>query len=460
MDLQEKERNKYVVAIDLGTTKLISIVGERCEDGRCKILAYSEAPSSGIQTGQIENIKAVADALMPTLNKIKAETNIEIREVYVGIAGLHITCIENPVERIRDRFDKLISAEEIMKLETDAGNLHLNTDQEILHIIPRTYSIDDTNGITDPVGRLGHKLTGYFYVITGSTTIRTHVKQCMELLNLSLKAMVLEPIASAKATLDDDEKEMGVVMIDIGGGTTDLIIYHENKVIHTAVIPLGGDSITYDIKMGCNILGEQAEKIKIKFGLSIPDEYDNNAELTIDGINGRKKRHIPLSFIAKIIAYRCAEIVDMVMKEIEKAKCAKYLSMGIVVTGGVSEMKGIKKFLEEKTGMEVKTGVPDRIANESDPNIIQPKFSTAVGLIMYGIEHNDKPATVQYADKVATQDKIDATPPEDPNRQGNDNTNKQQDKKPDRTSAIHKLIEKTGNAFKAFLNPQQEENND
>jgi cell division protein FtsA len=389
---------KYVVAIDLGTTKIVSIVGEKTEHGRYRILAYSETVSHGIRRGQVEQIHKVMDSVTPTLEAIKAETGItDLGQVFVGIAGQYITCIENKVEKIRSQFDEMISVEEIKELETNAGKLHINAELEILHIIPQNYSVDDRIGITDPVGRLGNKLTGYFYVITGNKSTRTNTEVCMDKLNLSLQQLILEPIASARAALFDEEKEAGVAMIDIGGGTTDLIIYKDNILVSTVVIPFGGNSITEDIKTYCSILFNQAEKIKIEFGLDANrDEF-----VRVNGISGHPFKVLPLNDILETIIFRLNEIITMVLYEINKIQCGK-LGAGLVVTGGVSQMKGIKKFLEnrlkqeaaakpellKKMNIEVTISAPKYIS-DSDENIIHPKYSTAVGLIMCGFDYLD-----------------------------------------------------------------------
>jgi cell division protein FtsA len=384
---------KHIVAIDLGTTKVVSIVGERAEHGRYRILAYSEAVSRGIRRGQVDQIHKVRDSVIPTLESIKAQTGVDIKEVYVGIAGQYITCIGNKVEKIRSKYDEMISEEEIKELESDAGKIHVNADVEILHVIPQSYSIDDRTDITDPVGRLGNKLTGHFYVITGRKTTRTSTEVCMNELKLSLQQLILEPVASARATLLNDEKEAGVAMIDIGGGTTDLIIYKDNILISTVVIPFGGNSITEDIKTSCSILFKQAEEIKIKFGL-----ISNKGGIKVNGIAGHPSKILPLDEISKVITLRLNEIITMVLHEISKTQCGK-LGAGLVVTGGVSQMKGIKKFLEDrlrkeaeensellkKMNLEVTIGAPKYIS-DSDENIIQPKYSTAVGLIMCGFD--------------------------------------------------------------------------
>jgi cell division protein FtsA len=386
---------EYIIAIDLGTTKVVSIVGEKSQNGQYRIIAYSEAVSHGIRRGQVEQIQNVTQSVIPTLNAIKADTGIDIKEVYVGIAGQYITCIENKVEVIRDKYEEMISADEINELETKAGKLHLGPNNEILHIIPQYYSIDDKTGIIDPIGRLGNRLAGHFYVIAGNKSTRTHTTVCMDKLNLSLQQLILEPIASARATLSLEEKEAGVAMIDIGGGTTDLIIYKEHILQHTVVIPFGGNTITEDIKTECSVLYNQAEAIKIEYGLLA----NRDAFVTVAGISGHAPHKIPLNLISQIISSRVDEIIDMVLSEIYKMQCGK-LGAGLVITGGVSKMKGIKQYLEnklkietkrnpeitKKMSIEVTIGNPKYIY-DSDEKIIQPKYATAVGLIMCGFDY-------------------------------------------------------------------------
>jgi cell division protein FtsA len=429
--------SKYVIAIDLGTTKVVSIVGEKAGNGRYKITAYSEAISEGIRRGQVEQITKVMNVVKPTLDAIKAQTGIaDVKDVFVGIAGQYIKCIENRVERFRDKYDEVVTKEEIGKLESDAAKLHFNSEIEILHVIPQSYSIDETSGITEPVGRLGNKLTGHFYVVTGHKSTRIHTDICMTKLNLSLQKLILEPIASSRAILSDDEKETGVAMIDIGGGTTDLIVYKDGTIVHTAVIPFGGNIITEDIKTTCSILYSQAEEIKIKFGLlttaSGVDELHR-----VEGISGRPPRYLSSDKISKIISSRVNEIMDMVLSEIiYKTQCGK-LGAGIVITGGVAKMKGIKEFLENKLKAEAKINAKiDRkikqeviisspiYISDSDKNIIHPKYSTAVGLVMCGFDYLD---TIVDTPVINNDNKPDPNKP-DPNKP---DPNKPDPNKPD-----------------------------
>jgi cell division protein FtsA len=432
----------HIIAIDLGTTKVVSIVGEKAEKGCYKILAYSEAASTGIRHGQVENVENVIGAISPTLTEIKAKTGIDrVEKIYVGIAGQSITCIENRTETFRDKYDELITKEEIKELEIAAGKLHLNKGEEILHVIPQSYTIDGTEGITDPAGRLGNKITGHFHVIIGNEKNRIHIETCMRKLDLSIQKLFLEPIASAKAILSEDEKEMGVAMIDMGGGTTDLAVYEEGIIKHTAVIPFGGNSITNDIKTGCSILFSQAEKAKIQFGILL---NDNREYVMVEGISGRPPQNIFLNAISDIIKIRLDEIMVMVMSEINKAKCGK-LNAGIVITGGVSKMNNIKEYLEAKTGMPVKTGNPDYLSSDSPQEIIHPKYSTAVGLIMCGFDHLENDYTPPPPPPPPPLPLPSPPPPPSP-------------------SPILQWLRKTWQAckqmFKVFMNSQPEEKND
>jgi cell division protein FtsA len=382
----------YLAAIDLGTTKVVSIIGEKNSRGRFNILAYSEAPSTGIRRGLVENIIHVVDVVKNTLDSIKATSGIsDIKEVYAGIAGLHIRYIENKTELTRPKYDELITEEEIKTLETKACKLRVNAEEKVIHVIPQTYSIDDIDDITDPVGRLGYKLSGNFMVIIEKSISVLHTEMCMEQLNLSLKELILEPVASSRAILSEDEKEMGVVMVDIGGGTTDLVIYHDKVIRHTIIIPFGGNTVTQDIKTGCDITLRDAEKIKIQYGSCMPSMTAENHIVAIPGNNGREPREISFQSLACIIEARVSEIIDMILSEIKKyTDSPRKLGAGIVFTGGGSQIKHLRELVKLKTGMEVRIGKPIYVSEDSPKDIIHPKYSTAVGLIMCGFDSHDK----------------------------------------------------------------------
>jgi cell division protein FtsA len=388
----------YLAAIDLGTTKIVSVVAEKNKRGRFNILAYSEAPSIGIRHGQVENIVKVVGVVKNTLDNIRKISGISnIKYVYVGIAGLHIRYIENRTEALRPKYENLITGDEIETLESNARKLHVDTGEKIIHVIPQSYNIDNNGDeITDPVGRLGYKLAGNFMVIIEKGISTRHTEMCIERLNLSLKELILEPMASARAILSDDEKEMGVVMVDIGGGTTDLIIYHENIVRHIAIIPFGGNAITEDIRHGCDISFKNAEKIKIQYGSCISSMVSESHIITIPGSNGREPREISFKALACIIEARMREIVDMIFYEIKKyTNNPRKLAAGIVFTGGGSQMTHLRELVKLKTGMDVKIGKPLYVTESSPPEIVHPKYSTVVGIIMCGADSRDKEKNVE-----------------------------------------------------------------
>jgi cell division protein FtsA len=384
----------YLVAIDLGTTKVVSIVGEKSDDNKIKILAYNEAPSAGIRYGQVENIQKVVEVVNKTLKHIRSSSDIsEIKEVYVGIAGLHIRYLENRTMTLRHEYNKLITEEEIKTLKANARRLHVNAGEEIINVIPQSYCIDDVDDITDPVGRLGHKLAGNFVTIIEKGDITLHTGLCIERLGLSLKEFILEPLASAAATLYETEKEMGVAMIDIGGGTTDMIIIKNNTVKHIAIIPLGGNAITQDIKAKFKIVQRHAEIIKIQCGSCISAKVPGNKIIEIPGVKGRESRKIKFKDLAQTIEIRMAEIISMVSAELRRY--ADELNAGIVLTGGGSLLTDLSEFVETKTGLSVRIGSPIHVSETSDAKIIHPKYSTAVGLLICGFDSRQNEKKLQ-----------------------------------------------------------------
>jgi cell division protein FtsA len=379
----------YLAAIDLGTTKIVSIVGEKIKNsGRIKILAYSEAPSIGIRRGQVENIQSVVGVVRNTLDNIRVISGIsDIDEVYVGIAGLNIRTIESRTEILRPQYEELITDKEIRMLEANACKLHVNVGEKIIHVIPQTYSIDDVHEITDPVGRLGYKLAGNFMIIIEKGVSTKHIEICFDRLNLSLKEMILEPMASAKAVLYEDEKEMGVIMIDMGGGTTDIIIFHNGIIRHTAIIPFGGNIITQDIRTGCDIPLRDAENIKIQHGSCVSSMVSEHHIISVPRGEGREPCEISFKSLARIIEARMIEIMDMILSEIKKyTDNNRKFGAGIVFTGGGSQMTHLHEFVKLKTGMDIRIGRPIYVSESSPKEIVHPKYSTAVGLIMCGFD--------------------------------------------------------------------------
>ena len=393
---------EYVAAIDLGTTKVVTLVGKKTESGRFQIVAYSEVPSSGVSRGEVQNILQVVSTVKPLVEEVRRQSGFNFTDVYVGIAGQHIKCIENRADVIRNSYDVEINEKEVRDLEKSIYNIRIDPGEEILHVIPQTYNVDEKIGVTDPVGMLGKRLEANYHVVIGKTISAEHTQRCITNAGLNLKKLVLEPIASAAAVLTDDEREAGVAMVDIGGGTTDVVVYYDNVVRHTAVIPFGGNAITNDIKEGCGVLQRQAEQMKIQFGSCFGDLAPENKIITIPGISGRDPREISFRTLAQIIEARMDEIIGAVTYEIERSGYLSKLNAGIVFTGGGSMMNHLSQFVKYKTGLDVRMGKPLYLTTDSGAELLRPTFSTAVGLIMRGFEY-EKADKQKYADSVVEE---------------------------------------------------------
>ena len=382
----------YIAAIDLGTTKIVALLGKEAEFGRYQILASHEIPSTGIRRGEVENVIKVPELIKEAVDALKAQTGLEFSEMYVGIAGQHIKCSCESGNTLRDNAHTEITEAEVDDLQHRMYSLKMEPGEEILHVIPQSYNIDDKLDISEPVGMLGKRLTGNYHLVIGKTSSMDMIKRCLnsDRVNMGLKRLILEPLASAAAVLDEDEKEAGVAVVDIGGGTTDLVIYYDNIVRHTAVIPFGGNIVTDDIKEGCGILKRYAESMKIQYGSCLSNLVPENKIITIPGIRDCEPKEISFKALSQIIDARMEEILGAIMFEIEKSGFADKLNAGIVFTGGGSMITNFKQFAEFKTGLIARIGKPTYLSSDSNNELAQPFYSTAVGLIIKGIEYEKK----------------------------------------------------------------------
>ncbi len=382
--------NNYVAAIDLGTTKVVTLVGEKTDSGY-KVVSYREAPSKGVMRGEVVNIQNVLDSLLPTIQDINRELEIAIKEVYVGIAGQNIKCISVRKGKNRSNQEELIEKSEIDELIRETRNSRVSPGEKILHVIPQSYNVDDHMGVETACGMTGTSIEGDYKLFIGNENSIRHSKLVINRAGLMLKEFILEPVASARAVLTEDDKELGVAMIDIGGGTTDLLIYHNNIIRHTAVIPFGGNSITEDIRQGCGVSLRNAEKIKIQFGSCYSEYAPENNNVVIPGIGGTDSREVSLKVIAGIIEARIEEIIEAVMYEIENSGYYDKLGAGVVITGGGAQLTNLKQFIKAKTGFHVRTSTPERVLNQGNSSeLFNPALSTAVGLMILGTEMNEQ----------------------------------------------------------------------
>ena len=381
----------YIAAIDLGTTKVVTLVGKKVDSGCFHVIAHSETPSKGVQRGEVLNIQEVVDVIQPTLEDVRQKSGINFSEVFVGIAGQHIRCIENRFDKMRQNPNKEISSEEIKQMEDNMYKTQIEPGEEILHVIPQSYNVDNHLGIINPVGMLGARLEANFRIFVSKKISAEHTQRCINRVGLGLQKMILEPLASAKAVLHDEEKEVGVVMVDIGGGTTDVVVYYDNIIRHTAVIPFGGNIITDDIRQGCGILQRQAEQVKVQCGSCFGDLAPENKIITIPGICGRDPRVVSFKLLANIIEARMEEIIEAVMFEVDRSGYSDRIAAGIVFTGGGALMKDLPQFVKFKTGMDVRIGKPLYLTGDSNLDTKRCSYSTVIGLLMKGFEYEEIP---------------------------------------------------------------------
>ena len=397
------EASDFVVGLDIGTTKIAAIVGRKNEYGKIEILAIGKAPSLGVKRGVVSNIEdtirsikaAVADVMTKEISlknekgemqTFKLEQVCELNEVVVGIAGQHIKSLQHRGMITRQQSEDEVAQRDVDNLIDNMHRLVMQPGEEIIHVIPQDYIVDHEQGIRNPIGMAGVRLEGNFHIITGQASAIKNIYKCVDRSGLKVVDMSLEPLASADACLSEEEKEAGVVLVDIGGGTSDVAIFYDGIIRHTAVIPLGGNIITEDIKVGCSIITNQAELLKTKFGSALAIENHENEVISIPGLRGRPHKEISVKNLAHIIQARMEEILAFVLYEIKNSGYEKKLAAGIVVTGGGSQLKHLPQLVEYFTGIDCRIGTPNEHLAKSSENVTNPMFSTGVGLVMMGIK--------------------------------------------------------------------------
>jgi cell division protein FtsA len=389
-----EERNQhintgdYMVGLDIGTTKISVMIGRKNQYGKLEILGTGRAVSNGVARGIVANIDKTVDSIKEAITEAKKKSGIEIDEVFVGIAGQHIKSLQHRGELVRDNIEIEIEKADIDKLKSNMFKLITIPGEEVIHVIPQEYTVDGEDGIQDPKGMAGVKLEANFHVITAQVGAVRNIIRCVEKAGLRPKELVLEPFASAVATLDEDELREGVALVDIGGGTTDVAIFLDNIIRHTAVIPFGGNVITKDIKTGLSILEKQAELLKIKFGSAMYTVDQENVMVSIPGLRGREPKEIAVKNLSEIIGSRYKEIIDLVYHQIKVSGYENKLMTGIVITGGGAQIRNLKQLVAFVTGKETRIGYPnEHLGSESKDTVVSPMYATGVGLVLKGFEH-------------------------------------------------------------------------
>ncbi len=404
MESYNNQFGNVVVAVDIGTTKICAIAGRLNEYNKLEVLAMSKVESTGVTRGVVANIEKTVNAIQEAVDSIQRRLKVKVHTVYVGIAGQHIRSLKHRGLLTRDDAHSEIGKEDIERLIRDMYRLVLPPGDRILHVIPQEFTIDNEPGITDPIGFSGVRLEANFHIVTAQDTALANLKRCFERANLEIAEITLEPIASSYAVLTEEEREAGVALIDIGGGTTDLTIFHEGILRHSAVIPFGGNVVTRDIKEGCTVMDKQAEKLKIKFGSALSEEVFDNLIITIPGFKGRDNKEISERNLALIIQARMEEIMDCVYNEIRKSGFDKKLIGGIVLTGGGSMLKHMDLLTEYVTGIQTRVGHPiEHLAHGYPEQLSSPIYATAIGLLIKGLSEAEKSgiAFEQEAEKPA-----------------------------------------------------------
>lgn len=384
------EKEHIAVGLDIGTTKIVAMIGRKNEFGKLEILGIGKTKSLGVHRGVVNNITQTIQSIQLAIKEAEENSGKEVSAVTVGIAGQHIRSLQHSDYITRKNADEVIDELDINTLCDQVHKLVMLPGEEIIHVLPQEYKVDGQAEIKEPIGMYGGRLEANFHVVVGQISSIRNIGRCIKSAGLELNAVTLEPLASANAVLSQEEKEAGVALIDIGGGTTDLAIFKDGIIRHTAVIPFGGNIITEDIKDGCSIIEKQAELLKIKFGSAWPGENKENEIVSIPGLRGREPKEISLKNLAKIIHYRAVEIIEQVFLEIKNyghEEKRKKLIAGIVLTGGGAQLKHLKQLVEYITGMDTRVGYPnEHLAGDTNKEIASPIYATAVGLVMNSLE--------------------------------------------------------------------------
>lgn len=382
-----------VVGLDIGTTKICVTVGRRSDHGKIEILGIGKAISAGVTRGVVSNIQKTVQGILQAVEEAGAQSNVDVKIVNVGIAGQHIKSLQHRGILTRKELNTEIQHKDIDKLIEDMFKLVMPPGEEIIHVLPQEFTVDNEPGVKDPIGMAGVRLEANFHIISGHVSAVKNILKCVGNAGLETQELILEPLASSESVLSEEEKEAGVVLVDIGGGTTDLAIFHEGIIRHTAVIPFGGNSVTEDIREGCSVMRNQAESLKTRFGSALADENKDNEIICVPGLRGREHKEISVKNLAYVIQARMEEIIEHVYYEIKSSGYEKKLIAGIVITGGGAQLKHLPQLVEFVTGLDCRVGYPNEhlAKNELLPKNIydelkSPLFATGIGLLIKGIQ--------------------------------------------------------------------------
>src|SRR5271154_775679 len=386
--MSRKTKGDIIVGLDIGTTKICAIVGELSPDaGQIDIIGIGTHPSKGLRRGAVVNIEATVESIRQTIEQAELMAGCEITTVYTGIAGGHIKGFNS--QGIVAVKDKEVREADVARVIDAAKAVAIPLDREVIHVLPQEFIIDDQGGIKEPLGMSGVRLEAKVHIVTGACSSAQNIIKCANRTGLNVADIVLQPLASAEAVLTDEEKELGVCLVDIGGGTTDIAIFAGGSIVHTAVIALGGNNLTSDIAIGLRTPAHEAERIKQKYGCALASMVDKEETIEVPSVGGRQPRVLGRQILCEILEPRVEEIFQLVHREIQKCGYEDLLASGVVITGGSTLLGGMPELAEEVLGLPVRRGMPRRIGGLVDV-VKSPMYATGVGLVIYGARHQDR----------------------------------------------------------------------
>jgi cell division protein FtsA len=378
--------DNIVVGLDIGTTKVCAMIAARDNDGRINILGIGKAENEGMARGTVTHIEKTVRAVQKAVDDAERQSGIKVRAVNVGIAGDHIQSFQSRGVIAISNPENEITRKDVERLLQDTKRVALPSDRRIIHVIPQEFIVDGQDGIYDPVGMAGVRMEANVHIITGGITAVQNIYKCVERAGLEVNDLVLEPLASANAVIEDEEKEVGIVLVDIGGGTTDIAIFEERTIRHSAVLAIAGKKVTEDIRKGLGILNEQAERLKREHGYAYLPEIVDDAQILLPRLGSRDEMQISRSLLCQIIQPRMEEILEIVALEIKRSGYSKHLHSGVILTGGGSLIKGTTGLAREVLGMPVKIGIPAGFAGGFVAEVENPMYSTCTGLVLHGMK--------------------------------------------------------------------------
>lgn len=380
--MAKKPNKDLLVGIDIGTSKVVTLVGETTPDGKLNVIGFGSHPSQGLKRGVVVNIESTVQSIQRSVEDAELMAGCEIFSAYTGIAGSHIRSVNSHgIVAIRDQEVSLNDVERVLDA---AKAIAIPADQKILHVLPQEFIIDSQDSIREPIGMAGVRLEAKVHIVTGAVSAAQNIIKCMKRCGLVTSDIVLEQFASSQSILTEDEKELGVCMIDIGGGTSDIAIFTDGAIRHTAVIPIAGDQVTNDIAIALRTPTRNAEEVKIKYGCALQDLVDSNQMIDIPTIGDRVGRRLPARALAEVVEARYEELFTLAYNEIRRSGLEEYIAAGIVLTGGASKVYGAQELAERIFKVPVRIGRPHNVTGMPDV-IGNPIYATGVGLLVYGM---------------------------------------------------------------------------